>query len=142
MLPLDVGSGKKGGPQSPTGQMATERLNDMVIANAIAHAIRGIPGVLEMGQGLFAKAATYGPGKHIAGIVLRRPTPEELSIEVHVVLEEATLLAALSDVSSRSNNTPILLHFADMIRVVISQTFEQLGLPAPIMVDVTIDDIR
>jgi len=141
MLPLDVGSDKVD-PQAPTVQMVTEQMNDMVIANAIAHAIRGMPGVLDMGQGLFAKAATYGPGRHIAGIILRRPAPGELSVEIHVVLDEATFIEALSDVSASASDTPILLRFTGMIRVVVVQTFEHLGLPAPTMVDVTIDDIR
>ena len=141
MLPLDVGSDKVVA-QSPTIQMATEPMNDMVIANAIAHAIRGVPGVLDMGQGLFAKAATYGPGKHIAGIVLRHPAPGELLVEVHVVLDVTTFIKALSDVNSSSAKTPILLRFTDLIRTVVSQMFEHLGLPAPSTVDVTIDDIR
>ena len=141
MLPLDVGSDKVD-PQAPTAQMVTEQMNDMVIANAIAHAIRGVPGVLDMSQGLFAKAATYGPGKRIAGIVLRHDAPGELSVEVHVVLDETTFIKALSDLSSSASDTPILLRFTGMIRVVVVQTFEHLGLPAPTMVDVTIDDIR
>lgn len=141
MLPLDVGSDKVDA-QSPTIQMATKPMNDMVIANAIAHAIRGVPGVLDMGQGLFAKAATYAPGKHIAGIVLRHPAPGELLVEVHVVLDVTTFIKALSDVNSSSAKTPILLRFTDLIRTVVSQTFEHLGLPAPSTVDVTIDDIR
>lgn len=141
MLPLDAGSGKAE-TQTPTAQTVSERLNDMDIANAIAHAIRDVPGVLDMGQGLFARAATYGRGKHIAGIVLQHPAPGELSVEVHVVLDETTFLKALSDVSSSSDKPPILPRFTDQIRAVVSQTFEHLDLPVPTMVDVTIDDIR
>lgn len=85
MLPLDAGSGT-GEAQTPTAQMVSERLSDM----AIADAIRAVPGVLDMGQGVFARAATYGPGKHIAGIVFQHRAPGELSVEVHVVLDETT----------------------------------------------------
>jgi len=120
----------------------SERLSDLVIADAIAHAIRDVPGVLDMGQGLFARAATYGPGKHIAGIVLQYRAPGVLSVEAHVVLDETTFLKALSDISSNSDHTPILLRFTDHIRAVVSQTGEHLGLPVSTMVDVTIDDIR
>jgi hypothetical protein len=141
MLPLNAGSGKVEA-QTPTAEMVSERLSDMDIANAIAHAIRDVPGVLDMGQGLFAKAATHGPGKHIVGIVLRHPAPGVLSVEAHVVLDETTFIKALSDASSSSDKTPILLRFTDQIRAVVSQTFEHLGLPVPTMVDVTIDDIR
>jgi hypothetical protein len=128
--------------QAPTVQMVSGRLSDTDIANAIVHAIRDVPGVLDMGQGLFAKAATYGPGKNVAGIALQHPTPGELSVEAHVVLDEHFLIKALSDVSSSSDTTPILLHFTDQIQAVVSQTLEHLGLPVPIMVDVTIDDIQ
>jgi len=85
---------------------------------------------------------TYGPGKHIEGIALQHPTPGDLSIEVHVVLDVRFLNTALSDVNSSSETTPILLRCTDQVRAVVSQTLEQLGLPAPLMIDVTIDDIR
>ena len=141
MLPLDAGSGTEEA-QTPTAYMVSGRLSDTDIANAIVHAIREVPGVLDMGQGLFARAATYGPGKHVAGIALQHPTPGELSVEVHVVLDERFLNKALSDGSSSSDTTPILLRFTDQVRAVVSQTLEQLGLPVPLMIDVTIDDIR
>ena len=146
MLPLDSGSGGVEA-QVPSTQMAPERLNDMVIANTIAIAVRAVPGVLDMGQGLFAKAATYGPGKNVPGIVLHHPTPDTLSVEAHVVLEEASFIKAYSeisgsDASSTSGATPMLLRFTDQIRAVVTQTLEHLGLPVSTMVDVTIDDIR
>lgn len=141
MLPLDAGSGKVEA-QAPSAMVAPEHLNDMVIAHAVVHDIRAIPGVLDMGQGLFARAATYGPGKHIAGIVLWHPVPGEFSVEVHIVLDETTFIKALSDGSSRSDTTPVLLGFTEKLRAIVSQTFEHLGLPTPTMVDVTIDDIR
>jgi len=141
MLPLDAGSGTEE-TQTPSTRMVSGRLSDTDIANAIVHAIRDVPGVLDMGQGLFARAATYGPGKHVAGIALQHPTPGELSVEVHVVLDERFLNKALSDGSSSSDTTPILLRFTDQVRAVVSQTLEQLGLPVPLMIDVTIDDIR
>jgi hypothetical protein len=141
MLPLDVGS-STADAQTPTAQLAPERLNDMVIANAVAHAIRGVPGVLDLGQGLFAKAATYGPGKNIAGIVIQHRAPGELSVEIHVVLDETTFMKVLSDVSPGSAKTPILLHFTDSIRTAVSQTMEHLSLPAPGAIDVSIDEIR
>ncbi len=114
MLPLDAGSGTEDA-QTPTAHMVSGRLSDTDIANAMVHAIRDVPGVLDMGQGLFAKAATYGPGKHIAGIALQHPTPGELSVEAHVVLDERFLNKALSDISSSSDTTPILLRFTDQV---------------------------
>lgn len=146
MLPLDAGSGKVEA-QEPSTRMAPEHLNDTVIANTLVHAIRAVPGVLDMGQGLFARAATYGPGKHVLGIVLHHPTPDSFSVEVHVVLEEAAFIKAYSeisgsDASSSSGTRPMLLRFTDQIRAVVTQTLEELGLPVSTLVNVTIDDIR
>jgi hypothetical protein len=127
--------------------MAPEHLSDTGIAEAIVRAIRAVPGVLDMGQGLFAKAATLGPGKHVPGIVIHHATSDTPSVEVHVILAEAAFTKAYSeisgsDASSRSGTTPILLRFTDQIRSVVTQTLEHLGLPVTTMVDVTIDDIR
>ena len=146
MLPLDAGSGALEVQESSPG-MAPEHLSDTFIADAIVHAIQAVPGVSEMGQGLFAKAATFGPGKHVQGIVIQHPTPDSLSIEAHVILEEASFTKAYSEISgseasSRTGTTPILLRFTDQIRAAVTQTLEHLGLPVSTMVDVTIDDIR
>jgi hypothetical protein len=146
MLPLDAGSDAVE-VQESSQRMAPEHLSDTVIADAIVHAIRAVPGVLDMGQGLFVKAATFGPGKHVQGIVIQHPTTDSLSIEAHVILEEASITKAYSeisgsDASSRTGTTPILLRFTDQIRAAVTQTLEHLGLPVSTMVDVTIDDIR
>jgi hypothetical protein len=141
MLPLDAESGTKKA-QTSSAPFVSGRMSDTDSAHAMVHAIRAIPGVLHMGQGLFAKAVTYGPGKHVAGIALQHPALGELAVEVHVVLDERFLNKALSDVSSSSDTTPILLRCTDQVRAVVSQTLEQLGLPVPLTVDVTIDDIR
>jgi hypothetical protein len=146
MLPLDAGSGAEEA-QEPSALMVPEHRSDTVIADAMVHAIRAVPGVLDMGQGLFAKAATFGPGKRVSGIVIQHPASDTLTVEVHVILEEAAITKAYSeisgpDASSRTGKTPILLRFTDQIRGVVKQTLENLGLPASTIVDVTIDDIR
>jgi hypothetical protein len=148
MLPLDAGSGIVEA-QASSPRMVPEHLSDMAIARAIVHDVRAVPGVVDMGQGLFAKAATYGPGEHVVGIVLHHPAPNALVVEVHVVIEEASLNTTFADVSrstastsSSAGTTPILLRVTDQVRAVVTQTLEHLGLPAPTLVDVTIDDIR
>jgi hypothetical protein len=146
MLPFDAGSGAIEA-QAPSVQRVPEHLSDMALAHAIVHAIRAIPGVLDMGQGVLVKAATYGPGKHVVGVVFHHPTPDARSVEVHIVLEEALFSKASSDVSrpdasSRTEITPMVLRMTDQIRAVVFHTFEHLGLPAPTTVDATIDDIR
>lgn len=141
MLPLDAESGTVEA-QTSSAPVVSGRLSDIDIANAIVHGIRNVPGILEMSQGLFAKAATYGPGNHIAGIALQHPSPGELSVEVHVVLDERFLLKTLSNAASSSDTTPILMRFTDQVRAAVSQTLEHLSLPVPIMINVAIDDIR
>jgi uncharacterized alkaline shock family protein YloU len=146
MLPLNADSDAVEVQESSPG-MAPEHLSDTMIADAIVHAIQAVPGVLKMGQGLFAKAATFGPGKHVQGIVIQHPTTDSLSIETHVILEEASFTKAYSEISgseasSRTGTTPILLRFTDQIRAAVTQTLEHLGLAVSTVVNVTIDDIR
>jgi hypothetical protein len=141
MLPLDGGSGTQE-TQTASAPLMSGNLSDTDIAHALVLAIRAVPGVLEMGHGVFAQAATYGPGKRIVGIALGHPTADDLSVEVHVVLDERVLHTALSDVAARSETTPLLLRCSEQVRAVVSHTLEQLGVPVPLMIDVTIDDIR
>ena len=146
MLPLDAGSGTIEAQES-SKQMAPEHLSDTLIAETIVHAIRTVPGVSDMGEGLFAKAATFGPGKRVPGVVIHHPTMNSLSVEAHVVLDDAAFTKAYaetsaSDAPSMTGTTPVLLRFTDQIRTVVVQTLEHLGLPASTIVDVTIDDIQ
>jgi hypothetical protein len=146
MLPLDTGPGAKE-VQEPSAETAPEHLSDTLIAETIVHNIRTVPGVLDMGEGLFAKAATFGPGKRVPGVVILHPTSDSIAVEAHVVFEDATFTKAYSELSasdaqSRSDTTPVLLRFTDQVRTVVVQTLEQLGFPASTLVDVTIDDIR
>lgn len=146
MLPLDAGSGAIAAQES-SQQMAPEHLSDTFIAETIVSAIRSVPGVLEMGEGLFAQAVTFGPGKRVRGVVIQHPTMHALSVEAHVVLAAAAFSKAYaessaSDAPSRAGTTPGLLRFTDQIRTVVVQTLEHLGLPVSTRVDVTLDDIR
>jgi hypothetical protein len=146
MLPLDAGSGTREAQES-SKQMAPEHLSDTLIAETIVRAICTVPGVSAMGEGLFAKAATFGPGKHVSGIVIHHPTLDSLSVEAHVVLDTAAFSKAYaessaSDAPPRSGSTPVLLRFTDQIRTVVVQTLEHLGVPVSTLVDVILDDIR
>jgi hypothetical protein len=146
MLPPDAGHDAVEA-QAPSPQIVPEKLSDTALAHALVHAIRAMPGVVDMGQGVFAKAATYGPGEHVVGIVLHHPTPGALAVEVHVVLEEASITVAFAEAShattsSSSSTTPLLLRVTDQIRDVVTHTLAQLGVQASTPVDVTVDDIR
>ena len=146
MLPLDTGPGAIEAQEPPT-ETAPEHLTDTLIAEAIVHAVRAVPGVLDMGGGLFVQAVTFGPGKRVPGVVISHPTTDSLTVEVHVILADAAFSKAYAEIStseapSSEGSTPILLRFTDQIRTVVIQTLEQLGFPASTLVDVTIDDIR
>ena len=54
MLPVDGGSDRVE-VQTSSAPFVSGHLSDTEIASAMVHAIRAIPGVLNMGQGLFAK---------------------------------------------------------------------------------------
>ena len=146
MPPLDAGSGT-GEAQEPSDWMAPGHLSDTLLAESIVRAIRTVPGVSAMGEGLFVKAATFGPGKQVSGIVIHHPTLDALAVEAHVVLDNAVFMKAYAersapDAPSRSGTTPFLLGFTDQIRTVVVQTLEHLGVPVSTVVDVIIDDIR
>jgi hypothetical protein len=121
MLPLDVGSAT-GDARAASAPMPPGLMPDMVLADAIAHAIGAVPGVAGLGQGLFAKAATYGPGKHIAGVVLQHLAPGELSVEIHVVLDEA-------GISTGPNQST---HIAAFYRVDTKHRFSNAGASRPV----------
>ena len=146
MPPLDTASGARAA-QGSSKRMAPEHLSDTLIAETIVHAIRTVPGVSDMGKGLFAQATTFGPGKRVSGVVIHHPSMHALSVEAHVVLDAAAFTKAYaersaSDAPSRSGATPVLLRFTDQIRTVVVQTLEHLGVPVSTLVDVTLDDIR
>ncbi len=146
MPPLETEPGATG-VQEPSSRTTPEHLSDTLIAEAVVHATRSVPGVFDMGEGLFAKAITFGPGKRVPGVVIYHPTTDSLSVEVHVVLDNATFTRAYSelagsDTQSRSGATPVLLRFTDQVRTVLIHTLQDLGLPDSTLVDVTIDDIR
>jgi len=120
--------------------------SDLDLARSIATAIREVEGVVDMGSGRFAQAATYGPGERVMGVILRHPTPAALAVEAHVVLDERMLVQALSavspsDVSSSSEDTPIVVRVADHIRAVVFQTVHQFGVLELTTVDVAVDDL-
>jgi hypothetical protein len=99
MPPLDAGSSARAAQRSSI-RMAPEHLNDTLIAETIVHVIRTVPGVSDMGKGLFAQATTFGPGKHVSGIVIHHPTLDALSVEAHVVLDAAAFTKAYAERSA------------------------------------------
>jgi len=132
--------------QAVSVQPLSAYLSDLDLARVIASAVRQVPGVLEMSPGRFALEATYGPGEHVSGVVLQHPTPDTLSVAVHVVVAEAAFRAAfdeatLSQLAPDPEQCPMLLRLAEQIRTVVSQAADTLGLPALVAIDVALDDV-
>lgn len=67
----------------------SERVSDIALADAVALAVRGVPGVADLSAGSSGPVATYGPGRSVAGVAVYHPTLDAIAIEVHVVLSEA-----------------------------------------------------
>jgi hypothetical protein len=132
--------------QAVSVQPVLAHLSDLDLARVIAHAVRQTPGVLEMSPGRFALEATYGPGEHVSGVVLRHPTLDTLSIAIHVVVAETALKAAfdegaLPELAPGSEQRPMLLRLADQIRTVVSEVADSLGPPSLLAIDVALDDV-
>src|SRR5215469_8906501 len=60
--------------------------SDIPVARAVAEAVRALPMVLDLSPGKFELAATYGPRERVTGVVVRRTSSHNITIEVHVVL--------------------------------------------------------
>ncbi len=134
--------------QVPMVQGVSEQVNDIVLARAIAQAVRDIPWVVDMSSGPFNVEATYGSGEErVIGVVLRHAALGPLFVEVHVVVAETALLevsgtASLSDTSFNSDEVPLLARLANQARAAVYHTIFDMDLLVPIVVDVAIDDIQ
>ncbi|RAQ95686.1 hypothetical protein [Thermogemmatispora tikiterensis] len=156
-----------------TEQQATPTsLDDLSLARAVAEAVCQIPAVLELSAGRFAREGTYGPGEFVRGVVLQRPTPDSLEVDVRVVLAEQALrggLAARRDgyhsnsnsggfprsggsastqpqqrprARSASSNQLSLLDLSEQIRIAIQRALVQAGQQPARTINVFFDDVR
>jgi hypothetical protein len=154
-----------------TEQQATPTsLDDLSLARAVAEAVCQIPAVLELSAGRFAREGTYGPGEFVRGVVLQRPTPDSLEVDVRVVLAEQALRggpAARRDghhsnsgdfprsggsastqpqqrprACSASSNQLSLLDLSEQIRLAIQRALVQTGQQPARTINVFFDDVR
>ena len=124
----------------PIGQQARDVRNDLSLADIIAQTVRLVPGVCHLSRGRFALAATYSPGGLVPGVVLWHEEPDKLLIEVHIVVCETLLLAALQQrPATASAKPPVLLQLAEQIRIAVQQVITGLHL-FPQAIDVVIED--
>jgi hypothetical protein len=128
------------GEAFPIGQPAKEAWGNLSLADSIAQAVRAVPGVCRMSKGRFALAATYGPGRQVPGVVLWHQAPGKLLIEVHIVVCETLLLAALQQRQAKiSAQTPVLPQLARQVRMAVQQVVMEVNL-FPQAIDVVIED--
>lgn len=124
----------------PIGQSAKEAEDDLSLAGSISQAVCSVPGVYGMSKGRFALAATYGPGGRVPGVVLWHQAPGKLLIEVHIVIRESLLLAALEPRQTKASaQPPVLLQLAEQVRVAVQRVFKGLHM-FPQAIDVVIED--
>lgn len=135
--------------QPETAQPASQlrRVSDIAIAHAAALATHTVPGVSDLSRGLAALAATYGAREHVEGVVVRHPTPETIVLDIHVIISEAHCDKALADaaaatVEGNAQEIRILPAIASQIRAVVYDALRNMASPAPMQVDVLIDDLR
>lgn len=141
---------------SDVPQRAPEGGSDLALASAIAQAVRSAPGVVDLSPGLGAPVATYGPGQRVVGILLRRPSPEQIVVEIHVVLSESHIAMAVMAARDAAVETPSVdvvaaadserrgpvLEMADSIRSATTDVVLRMAPLARAQVDVFIDDLR
>lgn len=124
----------------PIGQSARDVWDDLSLADMIAQTVRLVPGVCHLSRGRFALAATYSPGGLVPGVVLWHEGPGKLLIEVHIVVCETLLLAALEPrPANESARPPVLLQLAEQIRIAVQQGVMGLNI-FPQAIDVVIED--
>lgn len=124
----------------------TRQASDIALADAVAQAVRAVPSVVDLSSGLSVPAATYGPGRHVAGIVVHHPTVETYSVEVHVVLSEAYCTRASAATAVRGERDPEacgpITEVADLIRRAVRRSIQEMTSLALERIDVFIDDLR
>jgi hypothetical protein len=133
----------------PQSVPALSEVSDIIIARAVAAAVRTTPGIAGLSPGLLALAATYGPNERVVGVVLRHFSPRDTVVEVHVVASIETIPRTephktVSEKSAQAgaSDGAVLIRVADQVRNAVYRAIAELNLPAPSAVDVLIDDIR
>ena len=127
-------------------QLVGEGWDDLLLATTIAQVAQRLPGVRALSAGCFATIATYGPGGHVPGVVLRRAELHTLTVEVNVVASEDLMLLTLHrrgvPASQSLPEPPFLLSLAERVRSSVQQMVAPLPLAQRVTVDVVIEDLR
>lgn len=123
------------------------RVSDVALAEAVAEAVRGTPEVVDLSPGLSMLAATYGPGRSVAGIVVRHPTLDTLALEIHVILSEASCMQTSTGIATESEEQEAsmrgpLAEIANRVRSAAGVAARKTTTLAIEQIDVFIDDLR
>jgi hypothetical protein len=127
---------------------SASRGDDLALAVALAQAARAVEHIVTLGAGRYGTAVTYGPGKRVEGIVLRRPTPVEGAtlpayvVEAHIIVDTAVVLQYATHRVSESAEPPILLRIASRARHALAAALEQVRPHETWDIDIVIDDLR
>jgi hypothetical protein len=149
---------------SALDQPVSDARDDLALATVLAEAARTVEQIVDLSVGQYGAAVTYGPGKRVEGIVLRRPPPREggplpaYCVEAHIVVDTAVVAQNVSHLShqdrgqglpsnrhghaSASADLPILLWIAHQTRQALAATLEQVRPHEQWDIDIFIDDLR
>jgi uncharacterized alkaline shock family protein YloU len=106
---------------------ASLALSDVAFAQAIATAVRAVPGVAELSPGRSAEVATYGAHEKVQGVLVRK-VDGALNVDVHVCARYASSLD-FNELASR-------------IRDATAQSLQAAGATRVSRIDVVFDDVR
>ena len=102
-------------------------ISNLAFAQAIAVAVRALPGVAELSPGRSVEVATYGAHEKIHGVIVRT-IDGALEVDVHVCAQYASSLD--------------LTKLAWSIREATIQSLEVAGATRVSRIDVAFDDVR
>lgn len=100
--------------------------DDITVARAVRETVEVIPGVSRVSAGRFARAATYGPGAAVEGVVFSRAAGM-LDVELHLIARY-----------SRALHLPKL---ADRVRQSVRRVVEPLTDEPIGQIDIAFDDL-
>jgi hypothetical protein len=149
---------------SALDQPAPEARDDLALTIALAQAARRVEHIVTLSAGRYGAVVTYGPGKRVDGIVLRRPTPVEggplpsSSVEAHIIIDTAVVVRDATPLSQQeigqrlppnrhghapeSAEAPVLLRIADKTRQALAATLQQWRPHEMWDIDIVIEDLR
>lgn len=114
-------------PSEPADVVSAARaVSELAVARELVAVVRAVPGVSDLSGGLFAEAATYGPGMPVRGVAVST-AHSAFTVDVHVVA-----------VYDEARPLPVL---ANAVRDAVRRALADLGTGPAARIDVAIDDL-